>query len=172
MFDQFLLLLKEQEPIISSVVGLTTMLAAIWGMVQLMFLAGRNKPPVDLAQPSTAETKQTRSGPLRTLLDLGLTSYSELEELVSVRTINIASLYLIMITLCWVFTGLFGAGMVLLTVINGIAFLCFLVVLVLQGADRSEAAKWLFIAAMTFYWVVVMVVAGKFRGVEYFSQRC
>ncbi len=147
------------------------MLAAIWGVVQLMFLAGRNKPPAEPAHQPDAATQQTRAGPLRTLLDLGLTSYSELEELVSVRTINTATLCLILITLCWVFAGLFVAGMVLLTIINGIAFLGFLIVLVLQGADRSEAAKWLFITTLTLYWIVVMVVVGKFRGVEYFFPR-
>ena len=168
MFDQFLLVLGEQEPIISSVVGLTTMLAAIWGVVQLMFLAGRNKTPSEPAAQPTQETQHSRPRPLRILLDLGLTSYSEIEELVSVRTINTATLCLILITLCWVIAGLFVAGMILLTVINGIAFLVFLMVLVLQGTDRSEAAKWLFVTAMTIYWVVIMVVVGKFRGVEYF----
>ena len=47
MFDQFLLLLKEQEPLISSVVGLATMFAAIWGVVQLMFVTGRNASRAD-----------------------------------------------------------------------------------------------------------------------------
>ncbi|MEH6570929.1 MAG: adenylate/guanylate cyclase domain-containing protein [Halioglobus sp.] len=168
MFDQFLLVLKEQEPIISSIVGLTTMLAAIWGVVQLMFIASKNKTAVDAAQKPATTNPSARAGPLRTVLDLGLTSYSELEELVSVRTINTAALCLIMINLCWVIAGLFVEGMIILTVVNGITFLSFLMVLVLQGTDRSESAKWLFISSLIIYWVVIMVVAGKFRGIEYF----
>lgn len=131
MFDQFLLLLKEQEPLISAVVGLTTMIAAIWGVVQLMFLAGRSTPPVAAGQEPESVAIKSRPGPLRTLLNLGLTSYSELEELVSVRTINTATLCLMLISLCWVVSGLFVADMIVLTVINGIAFIIFLLVLVL-----------------------------------------
>ena len=78
MFDHFLLLLKEQEPLISSVVGLTTMLAAIWGVVQLMFLTGRNASRADSLVAPESVVKGSRPGRLRTLLDLGLTTYSEL----------------------------------------------------------------------------------------------
>ena len=40
--------------------------------------------------------------------------------------------------------------------------------LVLQGSDRSRAAKWLFVVIVTIQWIIVMVVVGRFRGVEYF----
>lgn len=168
MFDQFLLVLKEQEPLISSIVGLTTMLAAIWGVVQLMFLANKNNTTIETAPEAILTYQGSGAGPLRTLLDLGITRYSELEELVSVRTINTATLCLILITLCWVIAGLFVEGMIILTIVNGIAFLSFLMVLVMHGADRSEPAKWLFVFSITIYWAIVMVVVGKFHGIEYF----
>ena len=59
MFDSILQLLKEQEPLISALVGVTTMLAAIWGVVQLMFISGRNSTSVG----KTAESDSPAAGP-------------------------------------------------------------------------------------------------------------
>lgn len=168
MFENTLAVLTEQEPLISAVVGLVTMGAAIWGAAQLVFLRGRNAA-LEQTLESDHEASITRPAPstVRTLLDLGLNPQSELEDLISVRTVNIATLCLMMITLWGAVAGLFVSGMIVLTIINGAVFLLALLVLILHASTSGSAAKWMFLLLVVFFWVVIMVVMGPFVGLEY-----
>lgn len=194
MLESLVTLLEDNEPVISAVVGVTTMLAAAWGVIQLFFLSGKSRAiaaagvasqaatspdaaapgvlPRDTSSPVSGSVivspESARQSPLRTLLNLGLSSRSELEELVSIRTVNIASLCLMLVNLVWVVTGLISQDMIILMMINGVVFLIALLVLALQASGRVHTAKWLFFFLVTGYWVVIMVVVGGFRGVEYF----
>lgn len=169
MLDQVLTVLTAQEPLISAIVGLITMGAAIWGAIQLVLLRGRNAAREE-ALRNERETPPDGQAPgaVRTLLDLGLSQQSELEDLISVRTVNIATFCLLMITLWGAIAGLFVSGMIILTVINGAVFLAALLVLVLHAGGRHLAAKWLFLLVVIFYWVIIMIVVGPFAGLEYF----
>ncbi len=169
MLDQIPTALSQHEPLISAIVGLITIMAAIWGAVQLVLLRSKNAATEEtLNTPQGNSTGRRVAGPVRTLLDLGLSEHSELETLISVRTVNIATCCLMIITLWGAIAGVFVDGMIILTMINGAVFLTALLVLVLHASGRSLEAKWLFLLVVIFYWAVIMIVIGPFAGLEYF----
>lgn len=169
MLETVLTFLTEQEPLISAIVGVITIAAAIWGVIQLVLLSRRNaaKQPALEASVELTSGRQV-PGTVRTLLNLGLTQGSELEQLIAVRTVNIVTFCGLVISLWGAIAGIFAKGMIVLTIINGAVFIAFLMVLGLHVGGRHFAAKWLFYLIVIFYWVIIMAVVGPFAGLEYF----
>ena len=161
MLEQTLRILGDNEPVISAFAGLITLLAAIWGLVQLTVLPRRR-------QTVLPESGQVDRGRLRLLMNLGLTEHSELEELVSVRTVNVALLCVILLSLTWLVFALVTGDRLLLAITNLVVFIFCLVAYTCQERGATHVARWLALFAMGVYWLATTMLLGRFSGVEYF----
>lgn len=161
MFEKFLQTLSDNEPLISAIAGLITLLAAIWGLVQLTFIP-RRRVDVD---PGDGDA---RAGRIRSLVNLGLSEHSELEELVSVRTVNVALLCVVVLSLTWLAFALVVGERLLLAMTNLLVFLTCLIAFAFQSRGDSYTARWLALIAMAAYWLATCALLGRFSGVEYF----
>ena len=161
MIEQFLQALGNNEPAISAFAGVITLLAAVWGLAQLVFLPQR-RPQVDAAG------NRMSAGRLRSLMNLGLTDRSELEELVSVRTVNVALICVIILSMTWLVFALVVGDRLLLAMTNLAVFLACLLAFVCQYRGDSHAARWLALFAIAAYWLATNVLLGRLSGVEYY----
>jgi class 3 adenylate cyclase len=155
--------LSRYEPIISAAVGLLTLAAALWGLVQfalLPLLARRH------AADDSPEAERFRLW--SSMVDRGLSPESDLPEQVDVRTFNIILVLFIAATLCWLVATLQSAGTLVLSVINFIAFLVAITAYNLHAAGRRLAAKWLFMSELCLIWCLNLVMMGPGVGLEYF----
>jgi len=166
MAEPLIQLLADFEPTISSVVGLLTLCAAIWGVVQLT-LRGRRKGAA-AGDRSEAGLPPGRGRPWQALFNLGLTEHSQLEELVSVRSVNVVLFCLLVVSFPWLlFCLLFGQSLVL-TLLNLIVFSGTLLSFAVQRAGATTTARWLVITLMTIYWLGALLTIGEKQGTEYF----
>jgi adenylate cyclase len=171
MFDELVGWLGNNEPVISAFVGLFTLLAGIWGVLGLRMhhrTQSRNLNSTALVRDDSASTSLQRPGVFSTLLNLGLDQQSELEDRISIRTVNIALLALLLINFTWVVTSLFSRHSLYLTVINGAVFIIGLSIYGLQLNGRTEMARWAYFALTAAYWGLIMVIVGSMRSVEYY----
>ncbi len=167
MLEQTLRLLSDYEPTINSIVGLITLGAAFWGAVQLTLLARRGERPDARSRDSTP-AGGTRAGLWRALLNLGLGRRSRLEELVSVRSVNVALFLILAVSFAWLVVSLFSRSTILLTAINLLVFVAALVAFALQLAGHSGAARWIVLTVAGLWWLGIMLAVGPLRGMEYF----
>lgn len=169
MLDRGFQWLTDNEPVISAFVGLVTLMAASWSIIQ--FFVYHRKASAHLAAGATADNAVTVAAPASvwsTLLNLGLTQRSQIEELVSVRTVNIAVLGILLISFAYIVASLFSGENVYLTIVHGVTFLSALIILVLQGSGKTRLARWVFFILAALYWVTIMVGVGPFYGVEFY----
>lgn len=171
MFDELLSWLGYNEPVISAFVGLFTLLAGIWGVLGLRMhhrTQSRTLQSNALVKEGSISTSLRRPGFFSTLLNLGLDQRSELEDRISIRTVNIALLALLLINFTWVVMSLFSRHTLYLTVINGAVFIIGLSIYGLQLNGRTGLARWTYFALTAAYWILVMVFVGSMRSVEYY----
>ena len=87
--DSIIALLEANESAISAIVGLLTLAAAVWGIVQLALL-----PLIGGLQrttgPAATQTEAKRLNVISSLLNNGLNPLAELDEQIAVRTLNLA----------------------------------------------------------------------------------
>lgn len=170
MLNEILPWLAENEPLISSFVGLITLIAGCWGILQLL-LHHRTQPTQKVDNDVISESLNNppqNSSIWSTFINLGLTQQSELEDLISIRTINIALLSLLIINLSWVITSLFSRETLHLTIVNGTVFVGAVCIYVMQLNGRTQLARWMFFLLTASYWGVTLVLIGPMRNVEYF----
>jgi len=166
--------LENKEALISAVVGILTLMAAGWGVFRLSMLrlqvqASQLEGSADrrVNQPVNSSSPE-RLGVRRFLVDLGLDSGSDIEERVSIRTVNVCLFAVILIGFTWVIVSLFSSDLIVLTVLNGLLFLLALLALALQSSGHIIVARWLLLFLASAYFPAIMVILGKYRGVEYF----
>ncbi|MDP5071179.1 MAG: adenylate/guanylate cyclase domain-containing protein [Congregibacter sp.] len=166
MREAILQALVQYEPTISSIVGLLTLCAAIWGIVRLTVAKRKN---------GTAETVAPQHSPLptkrfqwRSLINLGLSEHSKLEELVSVRTVNVVFLCLLGFSLPWMIVSLLTLKNATLSFLTLSVFVIALLGLALQHSGATSSARWLLILGTMLYWLGIMLTLGPMQGTEYF----
>jgi len=162
-------LLKEIEPVISAVVGLLTLCAAVWGGLELAIFSRRRR------RRRAAREAALRSAPggfyrapWTSLLNLGVGRHSRLEELVSVRAVNIAFACIGGIALPWVFISFVTPGARLLSAINLFVVVAALLGFALQSGGSTGISRWLALMAGSIYWLGALLAAGPMQGTEYF----
>lgn len=170
MLDEMTRWLVDNEPAISAVVGLVTLVAGCWGIFQLFYRhkthSDQRTTQVGLGEISGTDPKIP--GIWTTLINLGLNQYSELEDLISIRTVNIALLALLIISLAWVVTSLFSIETRHLMIVHGAVFVVSLGIYVMQSNGRTGVARWMFFLLAAIYWGIILILVGPMRSVEYF----
>lgn len=165
---ELLAVLKANEPVISAAVGLVTLLAALWGFFRFALI------PWLLTFQSRSHSEEPRKyGGDRfrlwaSLIERGLDPRADLIEQVSVRTLNSAILLFVAAALGWLVTTLLTGDMLTLSIVNLSAFLLGVSAYNLQGAGYSNAARWVLICNLAFYWACNIVLMGTGVGLEYF----
>jgi len=166
MVNQLKILLESFEPTISSLVGLLTLCAAIWGVLQLT-LRGRRKD--DTNRVGTGAAVPSSSGTAwQSLFNLGLSEHSQLEELVSVRTVNVVLFCLLVVSFPWLLVALLLLQSVPLSLVNLVVFSGSLLCFALQRAGATTTARWLAITLVVIYWLGAWLTVGEKHGTEYF----
>lgn len=171
MLEEVIAFLSKYEPTINSIVGLITLGAAIWGAIHLTLLTRYKKSPEqETASDSAKEDNRTarRQGSWTALLNLGLGRRSRFEELVSVRSVNIALFMVLGISFVWLVISLFSRTTVLLTVLNLVAFVSALLAFSMQLSGRTGAARWIILVVVGLWWLAILMAIGPMAGVEYF----
>ncbi len=177
MLDSVLVTLREIEPTISSIVGLLTLCAALWGALQLVVFSRRRRhSPQDAPRVGSPEQalfslgsfNRQSAGWWPTLMNLGLGRTSRLEELVSVRTVNVGLCCLGGVSLVWLIVSLSSSNTALMTAITLFAFVSVLLGFALQLNGNTDASRWVLIIAATAYWSGIMLAMGPMSGTEYF----
>jgi class 3 adenylate cyclase len=166
MVEQLIQLLEDFEPTISSIVGLLTLCAAVWGVVQLT-LRGRRKN-AEAAEQTASAIPAGRGGAWQSLFNLGLTEHSKLEELVSVRTVNVVLFCLLVVSFPWLLFCLLLGQSLPLTLLNLVVFSGTLLCFALQRAGATTTARWLVIIIIVTYWLGALFTVGEKQGTEYF----
>ena len=166
MLEQLIKTLGDFEPTISSIVGLITLAATFWGVVQIGILARRRG--AQGSGSTDASIVATNNSLWSVMMNLGLGGRSQLEELVSVRSVNVALMAILGLSLSWLVISLFSRSTLLLTLINLFVFVTCLVALAMQGSGRNGVARWLALLVSGLYWIGVMLAVGPLKGVEYF----
>ncbi len=177
MFSDAKLWLIGNEPVISAIVGLVTLSAAVWGLMRLRYLESEGvagRAAGETLQPNTSEdinpdTPPPRlRGTPRKLFNLGITQKSQIEEIVASRTINVTVIAMLSLNVVWIIAGLMVNGFVYFTILNCVVFLAGLLILILQAGGRSDTARWILLVATYSYWSSIQLSVGKMWGVEYF----
>lgn len=162
--NSLLAFLETYEPTINAAVGLVTLLAASWGVVQLALLpllrqASRESQAIDDAKPFRLWAS---------LIDRGRNPHSDLIEQVAIRTLNACLIFVIMATLAWLVVTLFFEDILALSIISLFAFLLSVTAYNVQAAGHSNFARWLLITTVSTYWGFNIVLMGPRVGLEYF----
>lgn len=160
--------LETYEPTISSIVGLLTLFAAIWGILRLSITARRTSESTDSRRGKHNNDRRKNRFSWGTLLNLGLSEHSQLEELVSIRTVNVVFFCLLALSLTWMLVSLISVKNAALTFLTLFVFVSSLLGLTLQQAGATSAARWLLILCTSFYWLGILVKLGPLQGTEYF----
>ena len=166
--------LESKEALINAIVGILTLAAAGWGVFKLSMLRLQNQTERHetnnqrVSIPPHGDPEPERLGLRRFLVDLGLDSGSDIEERVSIRTVNVCLFAVILIGFSWVVVSLFSPDLLMLTLLNGALFLLALLALAFQSSGYTSLARWILLLIAGVYFPTIMVVLGKYRGVEYF----
>ena len=177
MFSDAKLWLIGNEPVISAIVGLVTLSAAVWGLMRLRYLesegvaakaAGVSPLPHSEERIDTELPRARLRSTPRKLFNLGITGKSQIEEIVASHAINVTTIALLAINVVWIIGGLLINGFVYFTILNCAVFLIGLLILVLQAGGRSDMARWILLVVPYGYWSITQLSVGKLWGVEYF----
>jgi hypothetical protein len=166
MLTELLTGLSRNEAIISALVGLLTIATAAWGVFLLMLAQRpRVEPAADEAVSRDAESSDARRW--LDILDRGLSTRSELEDLISVRTTNVSLFCIMGFALGWIVTGLYSQDYVAFAMINVAAFLIALLGFVIHSTPAGYLSRWLLVCAVLFQWTTVLLCVGREWGIEY-----
>jgi adenylate cyclase len=162
--------LVNNEPVISAFVGLVTLTAACWAILQFIVFRNRHMASrsADSQNQEDALAQLEHPSIWTSLVDMGLPEHSVLEDIVSIRTVNICLFVILMVNLTWVVVSLFSRDTLILTIINGTTFVVALFVYALQHSGKTNLARWALLSMTLFYWGFILVLVGPMRTVEYF----
>lgn len=166
MLESTLRMLEDYEPTISSIVGLLTLCAAIWGVVRLGIMPHRRRAAEAVALSTVSSG--VPSSAWQSLFNLGLSEHSQLEELVSVRTVNVVLFCLLIVSFPWLLACLLFIDSAVLALVNLVVFSGSVLGFALQSAGATTAARWLVILIVAIYWLGALVTVGGMYGTEYF----
>lgn len=162
--------LVNNEPVISAFVGLVTLTAACWAILQFIVFRNRHAASrsADSGDQENARAEVKSSSIWTSLVDIGLPEHSALEDIVSIRTVNIVLFVILLVSLTWVVASLFSRDTLHLTILHGITFVVALFVYVLQYSGKTSSARWALLCMTMFYWGITLVLVGPMRTVEYY----
>lgn len=158
--------LSRNEAIISALVGLLTLVTAVWGMTLLLLTSVRRTKTADQGNYSPGTAPGGRA-PWMAILDRGLSTRSELDELISVRTTNVSIISIMGFSLGWIITGLYSTDYAVFAFINIVVFLIALLGFVIHPTPAGRYTRWLFLVALLFQWIAVLLFVGREWGIEY-----
>jgi len=170
--------LETNKDILTIIVELLTIGAAAISLLRLFWTSSQKIKKVNQSNQESSEKKDLSSDsllltPTKTLLntifDLGIEKDSDIEKKVSIRTVNIIVFAAMFLSFFWVVLSLFQDTLIVLTVVNGLVFMGFLLVLILQSNAFYKVARNLFIFILCSYYIIVCVITGAQSGVEYFA---
>jgi len=168
IIDSLLDVLYTYEPIISAAVGLLTLLAALWGVLQFALLPLLRSRREVSAVSATHDSAPERFRFWASLIDRGMIASDDLAAEVDVRTFNIIAVFVCVATLAWLGSALLGTEVLLLSVLNFLAFMLAILAYNLHAAGRRTPAKWILLGNLLFLWVLNIVFMGAGVGLEYF----
>jgi class 3 adenylate cyclase len=164
--DELLNTLEANEPTISAIVGLLTIGAAVWGVVQLavypLLTANRSSSGRD-ADPLVAEPV-FHLWP--SLVNRGVDPRADFIEQISRRTLNVCLITMVSAAFALLVLSL-SVDNVGLGIVNLFVFLACIVAYNLHAADHPEAARWVFIVAVILHWNLNILLMGTRVGLEY-----
>jgi len=163
--QSILRILEANEPSISAVVGLVTLAAALWGLVQLVllpFLASM----ANSRKTATGETAPERFRLWTSLLDRGVDYRSDLMDQVSGRTLNACLIVTVSVSLILLVIALVESNGAI-SLINLMLFLAAIAGYNLHASGLLTLARWLLIVAVTTYWLFNILIMGTMIGLEY-----
>ena len=164
--DDLLRVLETNEPTISAIVGLLTIGAAVWGVIQLAvypLLSSHRPRSGESADPLTPEPV-FRLWP--SLINRGVDPRADFIEQISRRTLNACLIAMVSAALLFLVLSL-SVDSVGLGVVNLFVFLACIVAYNLHAADHPGAARWIFIIAVTLDWNLNILLMGTRVGLEY-----
>lgn len=164
MLESVVSFLVANEPTISAVVGIMTLVAATWGVVRLWWARGRRSA----ANVSFERTGKARQRSALAALNIGVSEHSKLEELVAIRSVNVILLSIMAISFPWLVVTLVTPNSSILSVINLIAFAIALIAMGIQVSGANVLARWLAIGDALLYWSFTVLAVGPYHGAEYF----
>lgn len=164
--DRLLSLVTDYEPAISATVGLLTLTAMAWGLVQFALLPLLRWRAQAATSPGDSPAASFRFW--ASMIDRGLGPGADLAEQVDVRTFNIITIFVSIATLTWLVATLLSDGVLILSVVNFLVFVIAITAYNLHAAGYRLQAKWLFIGDVVFFWGVSIVLMGGGAGLEYF----
>ena len=172
MVTELLGQLSQNEAIISALVGLLTLATAFWGIALLLFAPRRSAEVMEQAArdqfPRPGGSSPRSTAPWLAILDRGLSTRSELEELISVRTCNVSLICMMGLCLSWIVTGLVSQDYAVFAMINIAGFLIALLAFVIHPTRAGRYTRWLFIITLLVQWAAVLLCVGRQWGIEYF----
>lgn len=164
--DKLLTALEANEPTISAIVGLLTIGAAVWGVLQLavypLLSSGRSSSGKS-SDPRTAEPV-FRLWP--SLINRGVDPRADFVEQISRRTLNACLIAMVAAALLLLVLSL-SVDNVGLGIVNLFVFLACIVAYNLHAADHPGAARWIFVIAVTLDWNFNILLMGTRNGLEY-----
>jgi len=166
VLNSILQTLVQYEPTINSIVGLLSLCAAIWAVIRLTVARQKSGSAKIVALESSP--RPTRGFQWRSLINLGLSEHSRLEELVSVRTVNVVFLCLLGFSLPWMIVSLLIVKNATLSFLTLSVFVIALLGLALQHSGATSSARWLLIIGAVLYWLGILLTLGPMHGTEYF----
>jgi adenylate cyclase len=166
--DEWLSLLRANEPVINAAVGLLTLMAALWGVFRFALVPWIGTLRSRASSDDSGEQRAEGFRLWTSLVDRGLDSGADLIEQVSVRTLNATILLVVAATLIWLVITLLLGGMLILSILNSSAFLLGVLAYNLQAAGRGDTARWVLIGDLALYWGCNIVLMGTGVGLEYF----
>lgn len=164
--NSFLETLEANEPTISAVVGLLTIGAAVWGVLQLalfpLLVSRRNAR--DQAADEFAVVSPPRLWP--SLVNRGVDPRADFIEQISGRTLNACVIAFVATALLLLLLALLEDHAAL-SITNLFLFLMSIAAYNVHAGGYPAAARWLLIAGVTLYWNFNILLMGTRVGLEY-----
>ncbi len=164
--EELLSTLEANEPTISAIVGLVTIGAAFWGVVQLAVYPLLQSKRASKGRNAESPKPESAFRLWPSLVNRGVDPRADFIEQISRRTLNACLIAFIGTALTLLLLGL-AEGNVAISVVNLFLFLLCIVAYNVHAADRLEAARWILIAAVTLYWNFNILLMGTRIGLEY-----
>lgn len=158
--------LEANEPTISAIVGLLTIGAALWGVVQLAIY-----PMLDSARARRTEagTELAAVPEFRlwtSLINRGVDPRAELIEQISRRTLNACLIAVVTVALLLLLLSL-SVDNIALSIVSLFLFLTCIVAYNVHARGHPGIARWVFILAITVHWNLNILLMGTRVGLEY-----
>lgn len=158
--------LQANEPVISAVVGIVTLVAALWGFVELALLPFLRATRAEERQDNHESDASRPLSIWSVLVNRGVDPVADLADQVAGRTLN-ACVVVIMVTSLTLLMLVLLQGDLERSIGNLMFFLAVVVCYALATAGAAHISRWLIIVSTTVFWSYNMLLTGPEAGLEY-----